>query len=273
MCVLKGIFPTFLTVTALVTLVVARPRVEAQQQYYPVPGASQTYQQRQPQDPYCAQAVRRTERAICSNPRLADIDTKMKMSYENATRAATNKDELSADQQKWLEQRNRFCDAAPPQSIYECIFNADNQRITSINQAVDKMRKVVAEKAERGRAAAELAADAGYDRVGFDDYLLDTKLLQTSGRKISISGFYHKFGGIEELERNAIDAIQSSAGSTPIFLLTEDANRDFRATLLRCSGSICEVRVRGYVSTCSLTLFGNSVSKACIIVENGTVVQ
>lgn len=214
-----------------------------------------------------------TERAICFNPRLADVDTKMKKAYENALSVATNKGELSADQQKWTEQRNRFCDAAPPQSIYECIFNADNQRVTSINQAIDRMRKEAAERAARERTTAELAADAGYDRIGFNDYLLDTKLLQTSGRKISISGFYHKFGGIEELEQNAIDAIQPNTNSTPIFLLTEDADRDFRATLLRCAGRICQVRVRGYVSTCSLTLLGNSVSKSCIIVENGSVVQ
>lgn len=229
----------------------------------------------------CTRAYRITERAICSDPSLADADAKLKQAYEKTLEIATNRDDVQSSQRKWLAQRNQFCDAAPPHQVHECILNSDNQRIAALNEARVKVQKEITEKARvaKEREAAEqerqAAEDAGYDRVSFDDYLLDAKKLQASGRKIVVRGFYRRTGGIEELNETFLGAM-GATNATPIFILTEDATRDFRAGLLRCNSlpegaNVCPVKVRGYVSSCTLTLLGNSVVKPCVVVESGAL--
>jgi uncharacterized protein len=222
----------------------------------------------------CNRAYGVTERELCFDPDLGAADAKLKEAYDKALQMATNRDELVNDQRKWIVQRNQSCDTAAPDRLHNCILNAENQRTASLKEAMDRVRKEAADRAQAARDR-EAAEDAGYDRITFEDYLLDVKELQASERRIAVAGFYHKLGAIEELSENFGAAANGSA-TNQIFILTEEANRDFRALLLHsCSieGSVCPIKVRGRVSSCTLTVFGKEVSKPCIIVESGSQIS
>jgi hypothetical protein len=117
----------------------------------------------------------------------------------------------------------------------------------------------------------------GYTSISFEDFALDTKDLIKTGKKIALLGYYRKTGNFEELFVSPMAAIQSDAmpASTRIPLLAEDAPRDLRAYYLKCSNNPgtaslgCWTRVRGYVSTCEITLLGMKGEKPCLIVEGG----
>lgn len=115
----------------------------------------------------------------------------------------------------------------------------------------------------------------GYSSISFEDFALDYKSMIRDGKKVAVEGFYHKTGNIDQLYAGQFETLPDVSPPTShiIPLLVEDAPRDTRAYLLRCaeqSPSVgCWTRVRGTVTMCSLTIFGNSVQKPCISVEGG----
>jgi hypothetical protein len=117
----------------------------------------------------------------------------------------------------------------------------------------------------------------GYSPISFEDFALDYKSMVRDGKKVAVDGFYRKTGNIDELYASQSDSFptDSPPASHIIPLLIDDAPRDTRAYLLRCTEQSphmgCWFRARGTVTMCSLTIFGNSVPKPCLTVEGGWV--
>lgn len=115
----------------------------------------------------------------------------------------------------------------------------------------------------------------GYPPATFEDFALDFKTMVRDEKKIAVEGFYRKTGNIDLLYASQTESFSTVSAPTShiIPLLVEDAPRDIRAYYLRCSeqspNTGCWTRVRGTVTMCSLTIFGNSVPKPCISVEGG----
>lgn len=150
--------------------------------------------------------------------------------------------------------------------MYEYIEKSERDRANVLSAAVAEQQA----SAEKEKIARE---DAGYERIQIDDFILDSKGLIASEKKIAIARFYKKFGNIEELYPNPQAALTSSDNAGMIYVLSENADRDARAYFLRCDRKAyapCPVRVRGYASTCDLTLGSLSAPKPCLIVEGGS---
>ncbi len=115
----------------------------------------------------------------------------------------------------------------------------------------------------------------GYSPISFEDFALDYKSMVRDGKKVAVDGFYRKTGNIDELYASQSDSFPTNSppASHIIPLLIDDAPRDTRAYLLRCTEQSprmgCWFRARGTVTMCSLTIFGNSVPKPCLTVEGG----
>jgi hypothetical protein len=115
----------------------------------------------------------------------------------------------------------------------------------------------------------------GYSTISFEDFALDYKSMVRDEKKVAVEGYYRKTGSIDELYASQSDSFStvSAPASHILPLLIDDAPRDLRAYLLHCTERSpnmgCWTRVRGTVTMCSLTIFGNSVPKPCISVDGG----
>lgn len=213
----------------------------------------------------CGRATQSIERAICADPDLSALDAKVGQLYQKALAMASDRDHVTDNQRAWIASRNADCGKSPPNQLYECIEKAERTRANTFSTAIAEQQAT----AEREKIAQQ---DAGYERIQIDDFILDSKSLIASEKKIVVAGFYRKFGGIEELYSSARAALTSSDNAGMIYVLSENADRDVRAYFLRCDRNEyapCPVRIRGYASTCNLTLGALSASKACLIVESG----
>jgi uncharacterized protein len=259
-----------------VLLVFSAP-VSAQYQYRSYPGQGQYAAPPQYTAPVrpsfdCAQASKTIERAICADPGLSALDAQVGQLYKKILSMASNADEVTAGQRSWIASRNSSCEKAPGDKFYECIEKSEQGRASTLSDAIKSAQQEIVEKqaaAQRDRIAQE---DSGYDRIQIDDFVLDSKSLISSEKKIVIPGFYKRIGGIEELYPSAQAALLSSDKAGMIYILSENADRDLRAYFLRCARNeyaACPIRVRGYASTCDLTLGSLSASKPCLIVEGG----
>jgi uncharacterized protein YecT (DUF1311 family) len=214
----------------------------------------------------CSRATVSIERAICADPELSALDAKVGQLYQKALAIAPDRDHVVSNQRTWIAARNADCGKAAPNQLYECIEKSERIRANTFAAAIAEQQN----KAKQEQMALE---DAGYDRIQIDDFILDSKSLIVSEKKIVIAGFYKKFGNIEELYPNLQAALADSQNAGMIYLLSDNADRDLRAYFLRCGRNQyapCPVRVRGYASTCDLSIGALSASKPCLIVESGT---
>jgi hypothetical protein len=114
----------------------------------------------------------------------------------------------------------------------------------------------------------------GYATISFDDFELDARQLTVSERKVAIAGYVRRMGSVDTLFPTEMKAFYAQRMPTSqIPLLTDDSPRDIRAYFLKCSNSGskfgCWTRVRGHVSVCSLTTFGQVIPKPCLVVDGG----
>jgi hypothetical protein len=123
-------------------------------------------------------------------------------------------------------------------------------------------------------AAKRRQADAvkGYKHIQFNDFELDAGRALRYGSKIGITGDYKMQGQLELLAANAISYQLNS--TYKIVLLTKDAPRDTRRTLIEMKsgtcgmGGYCKVTVLGRVSQCEITWLGHKVREtSCLLVD------
>jgi hypothetical protein len=118
-------------------------------------------------------------------------------------------------------------------------------------------------------------AKLGYPSVSFEDFALDNKIMVRDEKTLAVEGYYHKVGNIDELFAVQAETLpnMSPPASHIIPLLVEDGPRDLRSYFLKCSEQSpnvgCWTRIRGTVTICSLTIFGNTIPKPCISVDGG----
>jgi uncharacterized protein YecT (DUF1311 family) len=237
-------------------------------QYSPAPPQYATPQYAPPPQPSfdCSRATQSIERAICADPDLSVLDAKVGGLYQKALAIAADRDHVTNNQRTWIVSRNADCGKSPPNLLYECIDKSERDRANTLAAAIAEQQAA----GEREKTARE---DAGYQQIEIDDFILDSKSLIAGEQKIVVAGFYKKFGNIEGLYPTAQAALTSSDSAGMIYILSENAVRDIRAYFLRCDRNQyapCPVRIRGYASTCDLTLGSLSASKPCFIVESGT---
>jgi hypothetical protein len=114
----------------------------------------------------------------------------------------------------------------------------------------------------------------GYATISFDDFELDARQLTVSERKVTIAGYVRRMGSVDTLFPTEMKAFYAQTMPTSqIPLLTDDSPRGIRAYFLKCNNSGskfgCWTRVRGHVSVCSLTTFGQVIPKPCLVVDGG----
>lgn len=76
----------------------------------------------------CAKASTRSERLICSDRKLQELDEKVTVAYRTAYSAASDKQGLKAEQFEWLKQRD-VCETS------DCIAEAYQSRIYALKKA------------------------------------------------------------------------------------------------------------------------------------------
>jgi hypothetical protein len=83
-------------------------------------------------------------------------------------------------------------------------------------------------------------------QISFEDFKLDGKRLATTHAKLTMQGFYKKFGEIETLLPNAlaVAAAREYGNDNGIPLLTDDATRSVRKFLLQCGDNPLAVNRR-----------------------------
>jgi hypothetical protein len=121
-----------------------------------------------------------------------------------------------------------------------------------------------------------LAERDGYKRIAFDDFKLDAKELAANNTNVILQGFYAKRGEVELLMPSGVSvAIGRTYGfEKGIGLLTENASRDIRKLLLRCSDQYaaplgCPLTIVGHASMCTMVDFTESRSVPCVAVDDG----
>ena len=134
--------------------------------------------------------------------------------------------------------------------------------------------KEAAEIRHAEESAKRRQADAakGYKHIPFNDFELDAGRALRYGSKIAITGDYKMQGQLELLAANAISYQLNS--TYKIVLLTKDAPRDTRKTLIEMKsgtcgmGGYCKVTVLGRVSQCEITWLGHKVREtSCLLVD------
>jgi thiamine kinase-like enzyme len=195
-------------------------------------------------------------------------------------------------------------------------FEADIARISELSSAVSELNSKVAQSGRRpdGRTSGELAnlnatvnvlkaatiplttenrsrlADASNAlneiqtaiapaSITVETFALDGRDLAAIDREVTLTGVYLREGNFDVLyasRQAAMMANQQGLHQPNVLLLTDDASRDFRQTLLRCQSNHvdarfgCPVAISGRATMCTLTsAFGASRKEPCVAVEDG----
>ncbi len=167
------------------------------------------------------------------------------------------------------------------------------EAVAKKNREAAEAKEQVERKAEEDRQAAERNAakakyqqiiaghlafekDNSYDRINFDDFVLDGKTLASGQKRISIEGYYLKFGEAEFLlAADAAHLIPNPDSDRVIALLTDDAQRDIRKYFLECRHDPtaaqvgCHVVILGHVTMCERGSAPDKTTSPCVSVENG----
>jgi hypothetical protein len=115
--------------------------------------------------------------------------------------------------------------------------------------------------------------------ITVETFALDGRDLAAIERDVTLSGVYLREGNFDVLyaTREAVMIAKQQMLHQPnVLLLTDDASRDFRRTLLRCQSNPvdarfgCPVAILGRATMCTLTnAFGASRTEPCVAVEDG----
>jgi hypothetical protein len=153
--------------------------------------------------------------------------------------------------------------------------NDEKQNLVAATRYEEALKlKEAAEIRHAQDAAKRRQADAakGYKHIQFNDFELDAGRALRYGSKIGITGDYKMQGQLELLAANAISYQLNS--TYKIVLLTKDAPRDTRKTLIEMKsgtcgmGGYCKVTVLGRVSQCEITWLGHKVREtSCLLVD------
>lgn len=79
----------------------------------------------------CAKASNAVERAICTDPALAELDVQMASQYKQVVHATADKKALKADQRRWLQQMHSQC----ADGAFQCIQQHYRERLTQLKQS------------------------------------------------------------------------------------------------------------------------------------------
>lgn len=175
---------------------------------------------------------------------------------------------------------------ANPASDYgaQCAYEADPKvkaaKALQAEQFANQKRLMI--EAEQQRVIDEKNAELarGFSSITVRNFILDGKALAAQGAKVALTGAYMPVGNLEFLFETNIDAIQFANGhnqnSPTVYLITEDASRDFRSQLLACRSNPatvsvgCNVHVLGNATMCALSgPFGISSNVPCVSVDEG----
>ncbi len=80
----------------------------------------------------CTKASSTTEKLICGDESLSELDKQLASSYKLALESATDKDGLKAQQRDWLKQNRNLCGDAT------CLTQAYKDRITELKEPIAK---------------------------------------------------------------------------------------------------------------------------------------
>ena len=134
----------------------------------------------------CGKAVTQTEKAICADPTLSDLDLKLSGIYMYASQVSINStgsNEFKASQVSWLQKRN-LC-----QANTKCLVNAYETRITELAEYdLDNLFSLALSQKQLCKTKAEEGWDTGVTRqmlnatTAYNDCLEDiiTNILLTT---------------------------------------------------------------------------------------------
>ena len=77
----------------------------------------------------CAKAVSPSEKLICSDPRLSELDGKLDQSYRRALESSGQREKVKSEQRAWLATERKRC------SDVACLTQAYQQRLTALDSA------------------------------------------------------------------------------------------------------------------------------------------
>lgn len=146
------------------------------------------------------------------------------------------------------------------------------EAIAYIEQQQQQQQQKLREAEEREKAAVQADERAGYKYLSFQDFALDGAKMQ--GAKVALYGVY--VGKGKRLASNQLAALMWTERShiiptALIPLVTTEATRESRATLLDCDSSPlgCGIVVRGRVRMLTLqNAFGASSRELGVVVES-----
>lgn len=151
----------------------------------------------------------------------------------------------------------------------------ENQRRHGSGAAAPAPKSPVETSEQKAAKQVEFDLNLGYATITTDDFILDSKDLIKSNKKIVIEGYYRKIGNLEGLypTQDAANAADRVIEVPHINLLTDEAARNLRAYFLKCGPGRdmlgCWTRVRGHAETCTLTVLGNTIPRPCLVAESG----
>lgn len=171
-----------------------------------------------------------------------------------------------------LERRKQE-EARQPQLLNQIELQRQQCRKNVVASATRRAQEVLDQKSDSAR---------GYNLISFETFALDGKSLAETQARVSMKGAYLPDGTFEWLFPSQVEAITAKnypaqgRNIAKIPLLTDDASREFRKTLLKCKSTPgadqigCLTVITGHVSQCSITgPLGAGRTLPCIVVENG----
>jgi hypothetical protein len=227
---------------------------------------------------------------------LANAEAQRKL--EQAEKDAQRKEEQLREQarrdREAAEEALRFAEREEPK-IAEATREAEEaqrqrkqaeDRLAQIRSQIDAQQRRRNEALGQAEATAGAAKDAerrktvtadGYRLMTVRDFLLDGRELAANQTRVALEGTYTRDGNLDVLYTSRKD-LMMLRGNTQfrVSLLTDDASRSLRQTILQCQSSGiqnigCEgLAVKGHATTCSVwNAFGATHEEPCVAVEDG----
>jgi hypothetical protein len=175
----------------------------------------------------------------------------------------------------------------------DCTRAIEQRRVDRHREAVEAIAKAEAAKraAQKDYAAAERskkeladkikarnAEDAaqGYIRTSFEDFELDGRKMVVEKQRVSIFGWYARFGELNLLFPTNLGSFIANNRHSPdgsIALILDGASRDSRKYFLQCHNPMmpqvpCPVTVLASVGMCVQTTSVAEIEKPCLYVED-----
>jgi uncharacterized protein len=222
----------------------------------------------------CRKASDAVDRAICSTPELATLDTRLASVWQQFQ--TDHPDQIAIarkDGVVWWRAR-KTC--AGQSDLVGCIRDAELARIARLQPLVPQANTDAPTLAhqdphagdavyQHAKAKMEAAERDGYKWITPKDFFVDKSDMATAGARVMSVGIYGRVHGIEYLFTNTVEALYGGTAKA-IPLMTDHADHEAREILYNCDNGPCELRIVGRVDECHTD---KNIVLDCVVVETG----